>query len=102
MTVQGLLKIIQKFRKTGSFVVQSGRGKKIIETTVDEEVGTAVQEESSGGVKSFSSRRIARKLDSPVCTVHKILGNILQCYPYKTAMYSNCFLLTCQQERLLL
>ena len=48
MTVQGLLKTIQKFEKTGSFDVQSGRERKRIDSTVVEEV---VQEESSDGMK---------------------------------------------------
>ena len=42
MTVQGLLKVIQKFKKTGSFNEQSGRGRKRIDSTVVEEVATAV------------------------------------------------------------
>ena len=46
MTVQSLLKMIQKFEKESSFVVQSGRGRKIIHSTVVEEVVTAVKEES--------------------------------------------------------
>ncbi|GBN95310.1 hypothetical protein AVEN_75324-1 [Araneus ventricosus] len=48
MTVQGLLKMIQKFEKTCSFTVQSGRGRKRIDSTVVEEVAIAVQEESNG------------------------------------------------------
>ena len=63
MTVQGLLKMIQKFRKTGSFDVQSGTGMKRIDSTVVEDVAIAVQDESSGGVKPCSARRIARTLD---------------------------------------
>ena len=59
MTAQGLLKLIQKFEKTGSFDVQSDRGRKRIDSTVVEEVATAVQEESSGGVKPCSARGIA-------------------------------------------
>ena len=58
MTVQGLLKIIQKFEKTGSFDVRSGRGRKIIDLMVVEEETTAVQEESSSGVKPCSAWRI--------------------------------------------
>ncbi|CAL1272472.1 unnamed protein product [Larinioides sclopetarius] len=56
MTMQGLLKLIQKFEKTGSFAVQSGRGRKRIDSMVVEEVAlaTAVQEESSGGVQPCS------------------------------------------------
>ncbi|GBM61042.1 hypothetical protein AVEN_264371-1 [Araneus ventricosus] len=45
ITVQGLLKMIQKFEKTSSFAVQSGRGRKRIDSTVVEEVATAVQVE---------------------------------------------------------
>ena len=45
MTVQGLLKVIQKFEKIGSFDVQSGRGRKRIDLTIAEEVATAVLEE---------------------------------------------------------
>ena len=51
MTVQYLLKMIQKFKKTGSFDVQSGRRRKRIDLTVDEEVAIVVQEESSSSVK---------------------------------------------------
>ena len=68
MTVQGLLKMIQKFENTGSFHVQSGRGRKRIDLTVVE-VTTAVQEKSSGGLKPCR----------PVSTVHKIPRNILHC-----------------------
>ena len=52
MAVQGLLKMIQKFEKTGSFDVQSARERKRIDSKIDQEVATAVQEESRGGVKS--------------------------------------------------
>ena len=38
MTVQGLLKIIQKFEKTSSFHAQSVREKKRIDSTVVKEV----------------------------------------------------------------
>ncbi|GBN75379.1 hypothetical protein AVEN_8064-1 [Araneus ventricosus] len=91
MTVQGLLKMIQKFEKTGSFAVQSGRGRKRIDSTVVEEVATAVQEESSGGVQPCSAREIARTLDRPVSTVNKILRNILHCYPYKISHVQESF-----------
>ena len=73
MIVQGLLKIIQKCEKTGSFDVQCGRERKRIDLTVVEEVAKAVQEESSGGEKPCSDRIIARTLDRPVSTVYKTL-----------------------------
>ena len=82
MIVQGLLKIIQKFEKTGAFHVQSGKCKKKIDLIVVE-VATAEQEESSSGVKPCSARGIARTCDRPVSIVHKILRNILHCYRYK-------------------
>ncbi|GFY36161.1 uncharacterized protein TNCV_4845331 [Trichonephila clavipes] len=50
---------------------------------VVEEVATVVQEESSDGLKPYCSREIARTLERPVRTVHKILQNILHCLPYK-------------------
>ncbi|GFU78732.1 retrovirus-related Pol polyprotein from transposon opus [Trichonephila clavipes] len=40
-------------------------------------------EETSGDLQSCSARGIARTLDSPVSTVHKILRNILHSYPCK-------------------
>ena len=43
--------MIQKFEKTGSFDEQSNRRKKRIDSTVVEEVATAVHEESRGCVK---------------------------------------------------
>ena len=78
-----MLKIIQKFEEIGSFDVQSGRRRKRIDSTVTEEVATAMQEESNGGVKPCSARRIAQTLDRSVRTVHKILRKVLHCYPYK-------------------
>ena len=45
VTVQGLLKMIKKFEKTGVFDVQSVRGKKRIDSTEVEEVAIAVEEE---------------------------------------------------------
>ncbi|GBM00545.1 hypothetical protein AVEN_77355-1 [Araneus ventricosus] len=56
-----------------------------------EEVATAVQEESSGGVLPCSAREISRALDRPVSTVHKILRNILHCYPYKISHVQELF-----------
>ena len=47
----GPVKKIQKFKKTGSFDVQSGRGRKKIYSMVVEEVAAAVHEELSSGVK---------------------------------------------------
>ncbi|GFX43734.1 DUF4817 domain-containing protein [Trichonephila clavipes] len=38
MTVQVLKKLIQKFEETSSFYVQSGRGKKKVNSTLTEEV----------------------------------------------------------------
>ena len=82
MTVQGLLKMIQKYEKTDSFDVQSDRLRKRINSTVVEEVATAVQK-SSGCVKPCSTLGIARTLNNPVSVMHKILQNILHCYPFK-------------------
>ena len=45
MTGQGLLKMTQKFEKTGSSHEQPGRGRKRIDSVVFKEVATAVQEE---------------------------------------------------------
>ena len=58
-TVQGLLIMIQTFEMTGSFGMQSGRGRKRIDSTVFDEVVAAAQEETSGGEISCSSRGIA-------------------------------------------
>ena len=58
MTVQYMLKMIQKLNKTGSFDVQSGRGRKRFDWTIVEEVATAVQEESSGGAKPCSAEEL--------------------------------------------
>ena len=60
LTVQGLLKMIQKFKKTGSFDVQSGRGMKRIDLAIVEEVDTVVQEESNVGVKPCSAWGISK------------------------------------------
>ena len=48
MTVQDLLKIIQKFKKTFSLFVQSGRERKRIDSTVVEEVSTAEYRSQAG------------------------------------------------------
>ena len=84
MTVQGLLKMFQKFGKTGSFDVQSGRGKKGIDSGVNEEEAKTVLEELNCGVKPFCARGI-------VSTVHKIFRNILHCYPYKISHVQELF-----------
>ena len=68
----GSVKMIQEFEKTGSFDVQSVRGRKRIDSMVIEKVATAKQEESSDGVKSCSVRGIVQTLDKPVSTVHKM------------------------------
>ncbi|GFT00701.1 disintegrin and metalloproteinase domain-containing protein 28 [Trichonephila clavipes] len=59
-----------------------GYGRKRSNLTIVQEVGTAVQEESSGGLQLCSAQRISRTLDKPVSTMHKIQRNILY-YPYK-------------------
>ncbi|GFW66221.1 uncharacterized protein TNCV_1711201 [Trichonephila clavipes] len=81
MAAQGLEKMIQKFEReeTGSFHVQSGRGRKKVNLTVVE-VATILQEESSGGFQTCNARGITRTLDRPV---NHILRNILHCYSYK-------------------
>ena len=56
-----------------------------------EGVATAVQEESSGGVKLCSAWGIVRILDRPVNKVHKILRNILHCYPNKISHVQELF-----------
>ena len=67
INVQGLLKIIQKFEKTGSFDMQSHRRRKRINLTVIEEVATAMQEDSSSSVTPCSAWGIAQTLDRPAC-----------------------------------
>ena len=74
--------MIQKFEKTGPFDVQSGKGKKKIDSTSVEEVATTIQEESSGGVEPVGAQRIARTLDRPVSMVHKILQKLLHSYTH--------------------
>ena len=54
-------------------------------------MATALQEESSSGVKPCSARGIARTLDRSASTVHKILRNILHCYPYKIGYVQELF-----------
>ena len=58
-TVQDLLIMIQTFGMIGSIDVQSGRGRKRIDSRVVDEVAAAAQEETSGGEISCSSRGIA-------------------------------------------
>ena len=70
--------MIQKFEKTGSFDVQSSRGKKIIHSTSVEEMVIVVQGQSSGDVQPCSAREITRILNRPANMVHKILRNIMQ------------------------
>ena len=53
--MQALLKMIQKFEKTGSFDEQHCRGRKRIGLTVVKEVATALKEESGGNVKPCSN-----------------------------------------------
>ncbi|GFW29597.1 uncharacterized protein TNCV_3934651 [Trichonephila clavipes] len=65
MTTQSPEKMIQKFEETDSFHVQSGRGRKRVNSTVVDGVATVVQKESSGGLQPCSARRIARTLDRP-------------------------------------
>ena len=57
-----------------------------------------MQEESCGGVKPSSARSLVRS----VSTVHKILRNILRNILTKLVMCRSYFLLTYQQERILL
>ena len=58
MDVHGLLKMIPKFERTVSFDVQSGTGRKRIDSTIAEELATVVQVELSGDVKPCSAREI--------------------------------------------
>ena len=81
MITMGLVKMIQEFEKSGSFDEQSFR-KRIDLTSIDE-VATAIQDESSGGLQPCSVRGNRETLDWPPITVHKILQRILHCYPYK-------------------
>ena len=52
---------------------------------------TALQEESSDGVKPCSPRGIALTLDRSVRKMHKILGNILHRYHYKLSHLQKLF-----------
>ena len=64
--------MILKFEKTGSFHVQSDKGRKRNDSTVGEEVASTVQEESSGGVKPCSTPGIAGTMDRFMSMVRKI------------------------------
>ncbi|GFW96243.1 uncharacterized protein TNCV_572141 [Trichonephila clavipes] len=99
MTAQGLEKIIQKFEETGSFHELSGRERKKVNSTVVEEVVAEVREDSSDGLQSCSAWEIARTLDRPVSTVHKILTPTIPNHT-KLAKCRSCFLLAYQQMRL--
>jgi hypothetical protein len=81
MSAKGLVNMVTKFEET--FNVKPGRGRKRNAPSSVEDVATALQEGSCGGAQTCSARGIARTLDMPVSTVHKILRNILHCYPYK-------------------
>ena len=67
--------------------MQSGRGRKRIDSTVVEEVATAVQEESSSGMKPCNARGVARTL----VRVHKIVRSIPHFYPYKISHMQELF-----------
>ena len=74
-----------------SFDVQSIKDIKRIDSTVVEEITTAMQRESNGGVKPCSAKGIARTFDRPVSTVHKILLNILHSYAFKISHVQELF-----------
>ncbi|GBN32888.1 hypothetical protein AVEN_178974-1 [Araneus ventricosus] len=95
MTTFGLKKMIDKFEESGSFDVKCGRERKAVE-----DVATALQEKSSSAMETCCARGISRSLDMLVITVRKILRNILQCYPFKIAIFRGWFLLTRQNEKL--
>ncbi|GBM39848.1 hypothetical protein AVEN_45804-1 [Araneus ventricosus] len=77
------LKMIYEFEEPSSFDLKCGRGRKAIASTSVEDVAAALQEASSSAFGTCSAQGISRTLDTPVCTVRKILRNILQCYPFK-------------------
>ena len=72
MTIMGLKQMMQKFETAGSFDEQAGRERKRVHSMAVEEVATALQEGSAGGVQPCSARGIARTLDRPTSTVLKI------------------------------
>lgn len=51
MTIMILVKMMKKLKNTGSVDVPPGRGKKICDSSLLEEIASAVQEKSSGGVQ---------------------------------------------------
>ena len=67
--------MIQKFVEIASFVVKHGRGKKANASTsvVVDDVATVLEDGTSSGVQTFIARGIARYLDMPAITVHKII-----------------------------
>ena len=79
------MNMIQKFEEACSFKVKPGRGRKSIASMsmAVEDVATALEEGTSSGVQTCIARGIARCLDMPSSTVHKIKRNFLHCYPYK-------------------
>ena len=52
-------------------------------SAVVEDVAKALEEGTSSGMQTSSAHGLARCLDMPASTVHKIIRNILHCYPYK-------------------
>ena len=68
---------------------------KLIPSTSVGGMAIALQDGTKNGVQMCSAYRIALILGMSMSTVHKILGNILHCYP-KLPMYSSCFLLACK------
>lgn len=76
-------KKIKKFKETSSFEVKSGRGRKPIASVAVEVMATALKEMISSDMWSCSARGIARSLEMPVNTVHKILQNTLHCNTFK-------------------
>lgn len=67
----------------GCFEVKSGRGRKWISSTSVDDVAMALQERMSIDVQTCNAQRILPSLDRPVSMVHKIMRNILLCYPYE-------------------
>ena len=63
------------------------RERKFIASMPVEDMATALQDETSGGIQMCSEQEIARSLDISVNTVHTILINILHCYPDKIAQF---------------
>ncbi|GFW82260.1 uncharacterized protein TNCV_3817411 [Trichonephila clavipes] len=81
MITQVLEKMIQNSKRHVLLMCELIEGGK--ELTIVVKVATAVHEESRGGFEPCSVRWITQTLERPVSTVHKILRNILHCYPYK-------------------